>query len=94
MKDKDTHLLEEAYNNIIKQRTKQLIKETINIKLPEKWIDYILNLPETGMGYQTADIYFNDGTVEHNVIIMNGEVAVDLPDNTKNKQIVNIKLID
>lgn len=27
-----------------------------NSQLPQKWVEYLTNLPETGMGYQVVDI--------------------------------------
>ncbi len=37
--------------------------------LPKKWAEYLVNQPETGMGYQIADIYFKGNTLK-NVIIL------------------------
>jgi len=38
-------------------------------KIPEKWVEKLAKLPETGMGYQTAVFHLNDGsTVELNIV--------------------------
>ncbi len=33
------------------------------MELPEKFVEKLVQLPETGMGYQVVDIYLKDGRV-------------------------------
>lgn len=42
--------------------------------LPQKWIDYLVNQPETGMDYQIADIYFKNGPTLTDIAILNCEI--------------------
>jgi len=37
--------------------------------LPKKWVEYLTNQPETGMGYQIADIYLKGKTLESVIIL-------------------------
>ena len=85
MSDKDTHLLAEAYGNIHKP-------QTITVNVPDEFLDYLSNSPETGMGYQKADVLFDDGTIKHNCTILNGE-SIELPDIFRNKKIKRIKVL-
>jgi len=45
-----------------------------NYRLPEKFILELIELPETGMGYQRVNIKFSDGKVLNDVIILNSEI--------------------
>lgn len=56
--------------------TYQLPKNLTQYKLPQKWIDYLVNEPETGMGYQIADIHFKKGPTLVDIVIMNCEIFV------------------
>lgn len=49
--------------------------------LPKKWAKYLVNQPETGMGYQIADIYLKGKTLK-NTIILGGSTF-----NHKNKKL-------
>ena len=65
--------------------------DTITIKLHKKWVMYLVQFPETGMGYQRVDVEFTDGTKINNVVVRNGEFLV-LPKTATGKRIVNIAL--
>ncbi len=39
--------------------------------LPEKWREFLSNVGETGMGYQTGNVILKDGTVFYDVVFMN-----------------------
>ena len=41
------------------------------LKLPTKFSQYLVNLPEQGMGYQIIDIEFFDGKILINRIVFN-----------------------
>ena len=45
------------------------------MKLSEKWIEYLIDQPEYGMGYQKAKVTLKDGT-SHNVTIVNCSVIL------------------
>lgn len=49
------------------------------MKLPKNWIDYLVQQPETGMGWQKCDIE-DKGGIHTDVIVMNSEdvIGVDV----------------
>ncbi len=40
------------------------------LQLSERWVRYLLQQPETGMGYQIARVVLNDGRAFERVVIM------------------------
>lgn len=60
-------------------------------QLPKEWIDRLLGMPESGMGYQRVDIFFTDGSTEHDCVVFNAEEA-EMPDVSAGKTIVAVKL--
>lgn len=66
----------------------------MKIKLSKKWVERLLSVPETGMGYQTIDVTLKDGRVIKGVNVFNAE-DLELPDEYKSikiEKIQNIKL--
>lgn len=63
------------------------------VKLPENIIKLLLDLPESGMGYQLADIFLRDGRIIKEVTILNASIAL-LESTDKNiiHEITDIKL--
>jgi hypothetical protein len=45
------------------------------IALSKKWSQYLVSLPETGMGYQVVTITLNDGRVFNQVVIDSGYIT-------------------
>ncbi len=45
------------------------------VAVPERWIDYLQRTPETGMGYQVADVWLTDGRQIKQVVITNGYIT-------------------
>ena len=43
------------------------------VLLPAVWIDRLVHLPETGMGYQKVDLIFKDGRIQKGLIVLNAE---------------------
>lgn len=41
------------------------------LNLSNYWIETLINLPETGMGYQLVDIKLNDGTILRRRVVVN-----------------------
>ncbi len=65
-----------------------------NYRLPEKFIFELMQLPETGMGYQRVNIKFSDGKVLNDVIILNSEILkVGTSIKVDMDKIIEIKLI-
>ena len=66
------------------------------IRLPEKFIDYLIKLPESGMGYQVVDITLANGIVlEKRIIINSTYLQIDEhenPDDFDVDSIMGIKL--
>lgn len=44
-----------------------------SVRLPAIWIDHLIDLPETGMGYQRVNIHLKGGQVLHDVVVLNAE---------------------
>lgn len=45
------------------------------IAVPEKWLSYLLREPETGMNYQIASVWLDDGTRYDQVVISGGYIT-------------------
>jgi len=45
------------------------------LRLTKKWVDKLVALPESGMGYQIVDIALKDGRVLKEVIILGSKHA-------------------
>ena len=53
------------------------------LKLPESFIFYLENIPETGMGYQIVDIIMLDGKILTDRIILNSTYIKKLNEEEK-----------
>ena len=51
-----------------------MISQTIN--LPEKFSNYLLQLPENGMGYQFVKVVLKSGKILRNLKVFNSSVLV------------------
>lgn len=45
----------------------------LKLRLSQNFIDYLIEQPETGMGYHLVDIELKNGTVLHDRIVLNSE---------------------
>lgn len=63
----------------------------MKIALPQKWIDHLVRLPESGMGYQRVDVDFADGSTERDCVVLNAE-TIELPESCERKTIKDIRL--
>lgn len=63
-------------------------------RLPEKFTLELMQLPESGMGYQRVNIKFSDGKILNDVVVLNSEI-IKIENNIKIDldKIVEIKLI-
>ncbi|MBI2674307.1 MAG: hypothetical protein HYX22_01015 [Candidatus Yanofskybacteria bacterium] len=41
------------------------------MRLSQKWVDKLVNLPESGMGYQTVDVILKNGSTVRGLIVIN-----------------------
>jgi len=63
--------------------------------LPDKWVETLVNAPETGMGYWVVTVKLTDGRIFERVVINGGYVTQiyglsDIPFNVK--EITEIKV--
>jgi hypothetical protein len=62
------------------------------LQLPNKWVNHLLKLPETGVGYQLVKIFLKNGKVLHNNKVINGSVLILPPEEKIHKdEIVKIE---
>ena len=47
--------------------------QTRTLKLPANFIDILVNLPETGMGYQIVKVILRSGKILHQQKVLNSE---------------------
>ena len=64
---------------------------SMRIKLEQRWINRLLQLPESGMGYQRVDLRLADGRELKDVLAFNAE-EVELPDECADAKIEDIHL--
>ena len=60
-------------------------------KLPINFTNTLLNLPETGMGYQLVKVILNSGKILHHHKVLNAELLM-LDENINAKDIETIEL--
>lgn len=66
----------------------------MKLKLDENWTKKLLELPETGMGYQKVDVVLKSGEIIANVVVLNAE-DLKLPDEysrLKLEDIVDLRI--
>ena len=63
----------------------------MRVKLPKKWIDYLVSKPESGMGYQRVDVRLQNGRLLENVMVFNAE-DMELPEEFARLQIKDLRL--
>ena len=51
----------------------------MQLTLEKKWVELLVNLPESGMGYQRVLIRLKDGRNVENALVFNSEV-LQVPD--------------
>jgi hypothetical protein len=63
----------------------------VTIKLDQKWVDYLIRQPESGMGYQKVDVRFRDNRVLTSVLVFNAK-DLELPEECVGVDIEEIQL--
>jgi hypothetical protein len=61
------------------------------VHLPRTWTERLINLPESGMGYQKVNIVLKRGRVLKNVIVLNAEEA-QVPESFDPSEIADVHL--
>jgi hypothetical protein len=49
---------------------------TSKIKIPDKFSDQLVKLPENGMGYQLVKVFLNNGKILHQHRVLNSSLLV------------------
>jgi hypothetical protein len=63
----------------------------MRIRLEPRWTKRLLELPESGMGYQRVDIQLVDGRELKDVVVFNAE-EIEVPDEFARAQIKDVRL--
>ncbi len=63
----------------------------MRVKLEQRWIEKLLGLPESGMGYQRVDLHLADGRELKDVCVFNAE-EIELPDDLVGVTIQDVHL--
>ena len=63
----------------------------MRIRLEPRWTKRLLELPESGMGYQRVDIRLIDGRELKDVVVFNAE-EIEVPDEFARAQIKDVRL--
>ncbi|MBK7966528.1 MAG: hypothetical protein IPK10_15470 [Bacteroidetes bacterium] len=67
--------------------------EAQSLKLPNRFIEMLVNLPESGMGYQIVKVFLKSGEVLHQQKVLNSEILMlETKENISIKDIENIEL--
>jgi hypothetical protein len=63
----------------------------MRIKLDQRWTKRLLELPESGMGYQRVDVRFADGRELKDVVVLNAE-ELEVPNDFAQANIKDVSL--
>ena len=63
----------------------------MRIKLERRFVERLIDLPESGMGYQRVDLWLADGRELKDVLVFNAEEA-DVPDEFAHAMIADVRL--
>ena len=63
----------------------------MRIRLEERWTKRLLELPESGMGYQRVDVRLADGRELKDVVVFNAE-EIEVPDEFAHARIKDVRL--
>lgn len=63
----------------------------MTVKLPARWVDYLIHQPESGMGYQRVDVRLSNGSLLKDLRVFNAEEIV-LPEDAANSEIKELWL--
>jgi hypothetical protein len=66
--------------------------QTRTLKLPDSFINILINLPENGMGYQIVKVILKSGKVLHKHKVLNSELLM-LEEN-ENITVIDIEKIE
>jgi hypothetical protein len=61
------------------------------IHLSSEWAEFLMDKPETGMGYQRVDIVFEDGRILRNAIVLNANL-LSVPEDYGDAKVIEIRM--
>jgi len=64
---------------------------SVRLHLPQKWVDYLTRMPESGMGYQRVDVVLDDGTQLRDCLVFNAE-EIEVPGPHVEKRIEELEM--
>jgi hypothetical protein len=62
----------------------------MRIKLDRRWTERLLELPESGMGYQRVDVRLADGRELKDVVVFNA-VELEVPDEVGPATVTDVR---
>ncbi len=66
---------------------------TTKLKIPEKFVHQLVNLPESGMGYQLVKVFLSNGKILRKHKILNSSILVlESAEDISSLQIEKIEL--
>ncbi len=66
---------------------------TSNHKIPEKFVQQLVRLPESGMGYQLVKVFLSNGKILRKHIVLNSSILIlETNDDLSSLQIEKIEL--
>lgn len=67
--------------------------QTQKIILPDRFVNYLVNLPENGMGYQLVKVFLKSGKIlNHHKVINSSLLMLEENENITEKDIAKIEL--
>ncbi len=64
-----------------------------SLQLPNKWSNFLLNLPESGMGYQLVRVFLKNGKVLRKQKVLNSScLLLEPPEKISERDIEKIEL--
>lgn len=63
----------------------------MRIRLDKRWVDRLVTLPESGMGYQRVDVKMSDGRELTNAVVLNCE-WLEVPNDFEAATVTDIRL--
>lgn len=64
---------------------------SVRVQLPNKWVEYLIHQPESGMGYQRVDVVLEDGTTLLDCLVFNAD-EIEIPNAHVGKRIKELRL--
>ncbi len=63
----------------------------MRIKLERRWTEQLLDLPESGMGYQRVDVRMTDGRELRGCLVLNAEL-LEVPEDFSDATVADLRV--